>query len=517
MKRRTERNDNEPNKREKRSIIDISSFDSLSQDTYDGIFQKTGDYRSLFPLLFVSKTFNDFTKQFLNNNYNNEIKSFYYTNLFCNYLGETNQINLLKWLYSISCLFSPKIFYIVSSNNNNNNLDLLKWLLKIFKQKDSILKKYFIKKYCRKDCFLEKIVYGAAQKNNIYILQFIKETYLFGKNSKKKYSENFFESIIKGTAKGNQLKLLKSMIYPGKGTQLTEKEKSLNDGIFLAKSKTDKKILLKASKHGSLEILKFHIKKMLQNHSLNSIRNLCVEIFDEAFIYGHIKIIEWIIDKKYINKSHLFKESEPIEIFDLINYDVGKEYSYSVCQRAILKGSICSLEWAFNRDILEKKDCLLGPKLFQYMAQERRIDLLNFLKSHELIYNDSTCAGAVLSGSLQCLYWAIKNGHPTSFWVSACAAFKGNIEILEWLYENGHPINFISTVYSILAGKESTTQWLIDHGFSLTTNNLIFAFSENNRDERLQTIRNISNRQIFYSYWINTKKKDCGETAMLDI
>jgi hypothetical protein len=151
MKRRVEDDDKQPNKkalaRQKKSTINISSFNFLSQDSYNVVFQQTGDYRSLFPLLFVSKIFNKFTKQFLNNNYNNELIYSYYASLFCNYLGEINQTCLLEWLYSINCLFSTKIFKIVSSNGNHNNLSLLKWLLEVFEPEYSILKKAFIERY----------------------------------------------------------------------------------------------------------------------------------------------------------------------------------------------------------------------------------------------------------------------------------------------------------------------------------------------------------------------------------
>jgi hypothetical protein len=108
---------------------------------------------------------------------------------------------------------------------------------------------------------------------------------------------------------------------------------------------------------------------------------------------------------------------------------------------------------------------------------------------------------------LECLQWAIENGHPTSIWVSACAAYKRNVKTLEWLYENKHPINYMSTVYSILNGDERITQWLIDHGYSLTTSENIFVFSEKNLNERLKTMCDINNRKTFYSYWINAKKK----------
>jgi hypothetical protein len=67
MKRQIENHDNEPNKRQKKlieakpgpreyaTIIDISSFNYLSQDNYNMILQKTGDCCSLFSLLFVAR------------------------------------------------------------------------------------------------------------------------------------------------------------------------------------------------------------------------------------------------------------------------------------------------------------------------------------------------------------------------------------------------------------------------------------------------------------------------------
>jgi hypothetical protein len=126
--------------------------------------------------------------------------------------------------------------------------------------------------------------------------------------------------------------------------------------------------------------------------------------------------------------------------------------TYKFCQKAIMKGSLSSLEWVFNKGILEKKDDCLGTELFRYAAEQGNFDFLDFLKSHDLKYNDSTSAGAALGVSLECLQWAIENSHPTSKWVSACAASKGNIKMLGWLHENKHPFNYISTVYSILSG-----------------------------------------------------------------
>jgi hypothetical protein len=74
MKRRVEDSNNESNKKHRKYIIDIYNFNSLSQDNYNMIFQQTKDYRDLLLLLKILKTSNKFTKQFLDNNYNNEIK-----------------------------------------------------------------------------------------------------------------------------------------------------------------------------------------------------------------------------------------------------------------------------------------------------------------------------------------------------------------------------------------------------------------------------------------------------------
>jgi hypothetical protein len=392
MKRRVENDDsnNEPNKRQKKLIIDLSSFNFLSQDSYNLIFEQTGDYRSLFPLLFVSTIFNTYTKQFLNNNHKNEIKSSSYASLFCNYLGETNQTDLLKWLYSINCLFSAKILHVVSSNNNDNNLNLLKWLLEIFESKDSILKKAFIKKYYIEECFLAKIVYGAAQKNNQSILEFVRETYLSADDDREKYLEIFFQSIVKGAGKGNQLTLLESTI----DSQCSNEDNLITE-IFFRSTTYCEILLLKASKHGSFEILQFCIKKVLPKVRASSVDDgeLCVQFFNEAFKYGHVKITEWLMfGEGLVNEYYLFGDVDR-------NWDGAKEKSFSVCESAISEGSLGSLEWAFNKGIFEKKSFGdYGPKLFQRAAEKGRIDILNFLKLHDLEYNDPTCAGAALSG-----------------------------------------------------------------------------------------------------------------------
>jgi hypothetical protein len=403
MKRRVENDDGESNKRQKKSIINISYFNYLSQDNYNVIFQQTGDYRALFPLLFVSKTFNTFTKQFLNNNYNNEVEIFYYASLFCNYLGGTNQIDLLKWLYSINCLFSQQIFYIVSSNNNDNNLDLLKWLLKIFEKEDSILKKVFIKKYKKEEYYLEEIVYGATQENNQNILEFVKEIYLSTENGEERYLKSSFQSIRKIAAKKNQLTLLKPII----DSQQAEEEDSLIYKIFFHRETNHEKFLLKASKHGSLEILKFYIKKIMPKcRHITIDKRLFPCIFDVAFQYGHVKIMEWLISKEYIDENSLFKNP----CWNLCCEPGGKYYCNTII---IFIASTRSLEWSLSKGFLSKE--YHGPKLFRYAAEKGRIDFLNILKSYNFEYNDSTCAGAASGGSLECLQWAIENGHPTSF------------------------------------------------------------------------------------------------------
>jgi hypothetical protein len=57
MKRRIENGDsnNESNRRYLKSMIDVSSNNYLSQDSYNVIFEQIGDYCSLFPLLFVAR------------------------------------------------------------------------------------------------------------------------------------------------------------------------------------------------------------------------------------------------------------------------------------------------------------------------------------------------------------------------------------------------------------------------------------------------------------------------------
>jgi hypothetical protein len=226
-------------------------------------------------------------------------------------------------------------------------------------------------------------------------LEFIKRKYLSNKITKEGYPDYFYKSMGKGAAKGNRPALL----------GLTTNWKSMWKGTdfpirFFYEKTFNEKLLLKASKYGSFEFLESCIegKSPSAFYLLSSFnRELAIKIFSEAFKYGHIKIMQWLVfEGGYIDENDSFRK-------EYMTYDdeTKKDFFFSVCQSAISSGSLNSLEWAFSKGILGKEIFRdYEPKLSQFAAEKGRIDILNFLKSHNLEHNDPTCAGAALGNSL---------------------------------------------------------------------------------------------------------------------
>ena len=101
------------------------------------------------------------------------------------------------------------------------------------------------------------------------------------------------------------------------------------------------------------------------------------------------------------------------------------------CRRVAETNKLELLKWA-----REEKKCEWGKGTIQAAALQDNLEMVKYCVANECPINDWACAGAALSGHLDCLKYLHETAKaPWDFYTAAGAAQKGHLHILEYLVE----------------------------------------------------------------------------------
>ena len=512
--------------------VDISQ---IPIDVLFLIFNQSGDCYSVFPFLFVSKSYHEIAKLFLKKYPNKDKYGYGLPSLFSFYSCRIGNLNLLNWLKSIKCLYTIKIFNVLAANGE---LEILKWAIELFKKRDSIFEKDYSLENKHHTVtqrkiysILGKIIYNAAINNRLKIIDYIyyayydEESTIITTGNRKKNNQiknSFIMNVVNGAAKGNHFELF-SKYYSSKDNFWVD----INDP-----NEKDQLLLKRIAKYADISIMNFYINQRMELDGGGLHHHKVMDIFTLGFIHNRVDLLDWIVyEKKYVNVDFIFKK----KLFDVRQFDLKKRCRKDM-KSAIERESLDSLKWALKNNLFSKE--LDGPILFQVAAINWKKNILVWLQENNMHYDDSTTMGVIwgrkdigwesnpmknrfkfnqfilssikTTGNYNISVEEIKDrleyvhnmGHPVSVWTSANAAATGNLELLKWIHQNGLPIADSSYIFAIWYNQLNTVQWLTEQHLTPPLNIIVNTFTiENNK--QIYDKKKIMSRKKFYKHWVN--------------
>ena len=89
--------------------------------------------------------------------------------------------------------------------------------------------------------------------------------------------------------------------------------------------------------------------------------------------------------------------------------------------------------------VVESKRTACQRKLCFDAAFHGNLSVLQYLRSVNCEWDESTCAEAARTGHLHVLQWCHENGCPWTASTCSSAASSGHLHVLQWCHENGCP------------------------------------------------------------------------------
>jgi hypothetical protein len=181
---------------------------------------------------------------------------------------------------------------------------------------------------------------------------------------------------------------------------------------------------------------------------------------------GHLDVLEWIFEEKYIYMSEVYKcavEGGHVNVLQwarkkriwLYNHDDEHSLSYIAANR----GDRATLEWLRDNDFewgmdtctgaasgghletlkwLRAEGCEWGSGVYTCAVQNGHLPILKWASENGLsTENTDVCAYCAQQGNLEMLQWARANGFPWGYYTIRWAAFNNKLEILKWAHANG--------------------------------------------------------------------------------
>ena len=216
-----------------------------------------------------------------------------------------------------------------------------------------------------------------------------------------------------------------------------------------------------AGKEGNLDVLRWVNDKDLKSVDW-------VRVFNKAARGGHLHVLEWIFEEKYIYMSGIYKcavEGGHVNVLQWarkkrIWSDNGRDdCDYSLSYIAAREGDHATLEWLRNNDFDWERDTCSGA------ASGGHLETLKWLRAEGCEWGSSVYTCAAENGNLPILKWASENGLTTEN-TDVCAYFakEGNLEMLQWARANGFPWGYYTIRWAALNNKLEILKWAHANG-----------------------------------------------------
>lgn len=187
---------------------------------------------------------------------------------------------------------------------------------------------------------------------------------------------------------------------------------------------------INAAKCGRLDILIWAIENGCDLSSGN-VRNVRVEIYNEAAKNGHLKIVEWALEKG-------FKEHD------------------KVCMKAALGNHIDVLKFA------RQKGCKWDVNVTAAAAKVKNLEMLKWLRQNHCPWNELVTIIAANLGNLEMIKWAKEHGAVFVEATYVAAAEVHQFDTLVWLAEHGYSLDTDKQNQESYISREEISKWTYD-------------------------------------------------------
>ena len=196
-------------------------------------------------------------------------------------------------------------------------------------------------------------------------------------------------------------------------------------------------ILLAATNENQLGILKWLKKNNLCSSSENQSLLVCA-----AARSGRLSIIKWAKEVAGFNLPiHLVNDAVVSGNLDLIKYLRSKEIPWNehTFRFAVSSGNIALLQYLLESGCPHENPTICSNAVVND-DYEKAVRVLQWLHDQRIPWDENTCFTSARKGNLKALKFARLNGCP---WSEAClkrAALSRSVEVVEYCLQNGCPI-----------------------------------------------------------------------------
>lgn len=162
-----------------------------------------------------------------------------------------------------------------------------------------------------------------------------------------------------------------------------------------------------AAKYGHIHILEY----LFENGLMGDIDEPIIT-FRGAITNGHLRVIEWCLDKGYIFDDKIMDYAAECGQILIVQFLYNKGIvSYNIFNIAVNNGNLPLLKWA-HANGCKINSYISSNHLSGVAAQNGHLEILQWLRADGCPWDENVCANAAKNGHLEVLKWARANGAP---------------------------------------------------------------------------------------------------------
>lgn len=157
-------------------------------------------------------------------------------------------------------------------------------------------------------------------------------------------------------------------------------------------------------------------------------------IADTAARAGHKDVVQWIRRRGHSMSYTILNyaaEGGNLELVQWVHNELHRPLSWQTCSAAATGGHVDVLRWLVDNNCKFDVGTIFGEAI-----KGRHPKVIEYMQSHGHTWPHGATAMAAVSGSLDILQWAHRDGCPCTAMTAWHAAQGGHVEALMWLREN---------------------------------------------------------------------------------
>ena len=155
---------------------------------------------------------------------------------------------------------------------------------------------------------------------------------------------------------------------------------------------------------------------------------------DTAARAGHKDVVQWIYRQGFPMSHEILNyaaEGGNLELVQWIRDELHRPLSWLTCRGAAAGGHVDVLGWLVDNNCKFDVDTIYSEAI-----KGRHPEVIEYMQSHGHTWPHGATAIAAMSGSLDILQWAHRDGCPCTEKTARDAAMGGHVEALMWLRKN---------------------------------------------------------------------------------